>query len=116
MSEICKVCWRETVDGFYGAHGGGLCSAGANMGDEEACYRLGYDRERVSHEEAKVERDAWRAAANNFEHNMNLANAAREKAEERPFTKEDVAAVLNALDPFWTRAIAPEGETNAVVA
>ena len=38
------------------------------------------------------------------------------KPEERPFTKEDVAAVLNALDPFWTRAIAPEGETKAVVA
>ena len=37
-------------------------------------------------------------------------------AEERPFTKEDVAAVLNALDPFWTRAIAPEGETKAVTA
>ena len=40
------------------------------------------------------------------------------RPEERPFTKEDVAAVLNALDPFWTRAITPDGagEGEAVVA
>ena len=40
------------------------------------------------------------------------------RPEERPFTKEDVAAVLNALDPFWTRAITPDGagDDTAVVA
>ena len=27
------------------------------------------------------------------------------------FTKEQVEAVLNALDPFWTRAIGPEGKS-----
>ena len=51
---ICEVCGRESVEGFYGSHGGGRCSAGANMGDEETCFRLGYERERAAREKAEA--------------------------------------------------------------